>query len=120
MRLTSKADFNSVFRYKCCVNNGLMRLYIAPNQTDKPRFAASISSKTAPAHLRNRLKRLAKEVFRLNQDKIRPGFDYLVIYSAMLSKRQISDIKKLSLNDIEQSFLDLAEKGYKLFEKRPK
>ncbi len=139
-KLSSKADFRRVLEYKLFSKSDLMTLYIAPNQIGKSRFAVSVSSKTAPAVVRNRLKRLAREAFRLSQNEIAAGFDYLLIYSPMLSKRSCSDInpvrgkaskmprrplgatsngiKKITLNQVRQSFMELAEKGQRLFEKR--
>jgi len=140
-RLTSKSDFKATLEYKLFVKNDLMTLYMAPNSLKKPRFAASISSKIAPAACRNRLKRLAREAFRLSQNEISPDFDYLIIYSRMLSKRGNSDInpvrgktskmpdgcprqptsngiKKITLNEVRQSFSELARQGYKRFEKK--
>jgi ribonuclease P protein component len=138
-RLTSKSDFRAVLEYKLFAKNDLMTLYMAPNTAGRSRFAASVSSKTAPAVARNRLKRLARETFRLSRGEINAGFDYLVIFSAILSKRGCSDInpvrgkalgltdprrstsngiKKITLNEVRQSFMELAEKGHRLFEKR--
>jgi ribonuclease P protein component len=118
-RLTSKSDFRAVIEHKSFSRDNLMTVYIAPNSTGKIRFAASINSKIAPAAVRNRLKRLAREAFRLNQNELADGFDYLAIYSPMLSKRDCSDIKKIALSDVKQSFIELAGQAYKHFEKRP-
>jgi len=118
VRIPSKKDFKAIFDYKLFFRNDLMTLYIAPNSLKKTRFAVSISSKIAPAAVRNRLKRLAREAFRLNQDKLLSGVDYLIIYSQRLSKNPCSDIKKTALSEIKQSFLELAKQGHKRFEKR--
>ncbi|MDD5011223.1 MAG: ribonuclease P protein component, partial [Phycisphaerae bacterium] len=60
-RISSKNDFKAIMDYKLFFRNELMTLYMAPKIGDEPRFAVSISSKTAPAAARNRLKRLARE-----------------------------------------------------------
>jgi ribonuclease P protein component len=117
-KLTSKSDFRTVLDYKLFVKNDLMALYMAPNNTKKARFAASISSKIAPAVVRNRLKRLAREAFRLSRHTIPDNFDYFIIFSGMLSKSKSCDIKKLSLSQVRNSFLELVRQGQKNFEKR--
>jgi ribonuclease P protein component len=116
-RISSKNDFKIVLDYKLFYRNELMTLYMAPKSAAKPRFAVSISSKTAPAAVRNRLKRLAREAFRLSQNEITGNLDYFVIYSARLSKRGDSDIKKITLSQVKQGFLELAEQGRRRFEK---
>jgi ribonuclease P protein component len=116
-RISSKNDFRAILDYKLFNRNELMTLYMALKSTEKPRFAVSISAKTAPAAVRNRLKRLAREAFRLCQDEIADGFDYFVIYSARLSKKPSSDIKKITLSQVKQGFLELAEQGRRRFEK---
>jgi len=116
-RISSKDDFKTVLDYKLFYRNELMTLYMAPKSTAKPRFAVSISSKTAPAAIRNRLKRLAREAFRLSQNEVADSFDYFVIYSTRLSKKANSDIKKITLSQVKQGFVELAEQGRRRFEK---
>ena len=91
---------------------------MAPNRAERARFAASVSSKTAPAAGRNRLKRLAREAFRLSSHTIPDKFDYLIIFSRMLSKVKSCDIKRLSLSQVRDSFLELVRQGHKIFEKK--
>ena len=117
-RLTSRSDFRAILEYNLFAKNNLMTLYMAPNSTARPRFAASISSKIAPAVVRNRLKRLAREAFRLSSHTIPDNFDYLIIFSGLLSKDKSCDIKKLSFSQIRNSFLKLAKQGQECFEKR--
>jgi ribonuclease P protein component len=107
-----------VLEYKLFFKNDLMTLYMAPNSAAKSRFAVSVSSKIASAVARNRLKRLAREAFRLSSHTIPNNFDYLIIFSPMLSKSKSCDIKKLSLSQVRNSFLELVRQGQKNFEKR--
>lgn len=117
-KLTSKSDFETILKHKLFIKNELMTLYIAPDNSKKTRFGVSVSSKITSASARNRLKRLAREAFRLNRHTIPSNFDYLIIFSRMLSKKPCSDIRKTALSQIEKGFLELVEKGHRLFEKR--
>ena len=112
-RLCAKADFKAVLDHRLFARNKLMTLYAKPNVDEKTRFGVSVSSRTASAVGRNRLKRLSKETFRLNREAVRGNFDYLIIFSPLLSKSKSCDINKLSLKDIEKSFLELLGQVYK-------
>jgi ribonuclease P protein component len=115
-RISAKADFRAILDYKVFARNRLMTLYIAPGRGETARFAVSVSSKIASAAGRNRLKRLAREAFRLSRDLIGQRFDYLIIFSPMLSKNTSYDISKLSLKQVQDSFLELLKEGQKRFE----
>jgi ribonuclease P protein component len=117
-RLSLKADFKAVLEYKLFARNRLMTLYMMPNTGEKARFAVSVSSKIASAVGRNRLKRLSREAFRLSRDSIRQKFDYLIIFSPLLSRNKSCDINKLGLKEIRDSFLELLKEGQKRFEDR--
>ena len=81
-RVVRERDFKAVFSYKCLVRSGLLRLYAAPNDLDYPRFGVSVGRKCGCAAQRNRLKRLARQAFRLHQHELPPGYDYLLILVA--------------------------------------
>jgi ribonuclease P protein component len=118
-RSTSRTGFRSVFEHNLFVKNNLMTLYMATNRAARPRFAVSVSAKTAAsAVIRNRLKRLAREAFRLSRHTIPNNLDYLIIFSGMLSKSSSCDIKKLSFSQVRDSFLELVRQGQKRFEKK--
>ncbi len=80
-RLKKKTDFESVFafgRRKSCSG---ARLVYRPNELDYSRFAVCPVRKYGNAVERNRVKRICRELFRGMKDRIKPGFDIvLVVY----------------------------------------
>jgi len=63
-------------------------LYAAPNEVQIPRFGVSVGKACGGAVERNRLKRLAREVFRTHQHQVRAGTDYILIFSPQKKKVQ--------------------------------
>lgn len=83
-RLTSRKDFQRVFSdgRKVVGRNLILWHYTLPSGGEAPRAARlglSVSAKVGKAVLRTRLKRLVREAFRLNRDKLSKSSD-LVVY----------------------------------------
>ena len=114
-KLTKPEQFRAVLAHKCCSQNDLIRLYAVVNDCGYPRLGISVGKKHAGAVGRNRLKRLAREAFRLCQHDIPAGYDYLLIFAAKTSKKrerkpQIASIA-VSFEMVRQSLVELAEKA---------
>jgi ribonuclease P protein component len=85
VRLRSQKDFQNVFQSGKKFKRKGMAFIIRPNHLDYPRLGVSISKKSIPRSVdRNRMKRIVKESFRLNQEKLE-GIDVVVVvYSSFL------------------------------------
>ncbi|MFZ2193845.1 MAG: ribonuclease P protein component [Candidatus Moraniibacteriota bacterium] len=79
-RLKNKEDFNKAYRYGKSLFCDKIVLRVKENNLPMSRMGISIGVKYAKkAVTRNRLKRQIRAFFRTNLDKIKTGFDFIVI-----------------------------------------
>ena len=125
-RLVSNRQFETVIARKLRVSNGLLTLYINENECGYPRLGLSVSKSCGDAVVRNRLKRLLREVFRQSQDQIPSGFDYLLMISPHWAKKldKSADNRKavrlLTFEKVRTSFLALVDRAKRLDDKTVK
>ncbi len=75
-RLLRRDDFKLTFETgrRLKGDNLILWFASAPAKDALSRFGVSVSSKLGGAVFRNRIKRLLREAFRLNQARFKPGF----------------------------------------------
>lgn len=99
-RLLKRRDFLNVFKNgKRFRRYGITFIYVE-NGLSRSRLGIDVPKKTGKAHERNRLKRLVREVFRLNRASLEKNADLVVRINR-------SD-KMFSFKDIEQEFKKFA------------
>jgi ribonuclease P protein component len=78
-RLRDPSDFRLVYDARRVWHGTTVVVFFRPNGLPFSRVGVSVSRKHGPAVCRNRLKRVLREAFRLNQADLPPGFDYVLI-----------------------------------------
>ena len=83
-RIKTRAQFQQIYQKGARVHSRFGTLFVLANQLSFGRLGIAATKKLGGAVVRNRAKRLIREVFRRN--KVAPGFDVVVI-----PKRELLD-----------------------------
>ena len=106
MKFSSSLKLNHIFRRLYHTNgfaNSYLVLYARKNRSQCNRVGITVSKKLGKAHIRNRVRRRFREIYRLNEDKFQTGWDIVVVAR---SRAISADFQKLT-----DSYLALAQKA---------
>ena len=96
MKFSTSLKFNHIFQrlYRSRgAADALLVLYARRNRSGINRVGVTVSKKLGKAHIRNRIRRRVREVYRLNEEKFQPGWDIVVV---VRSKAVEADFRKLT------------------------
>ena len=105
MKFSTSLKLNHVFRrlYKTSGFAGpYLVLYARKNRSETNRIGITVSKKLGKAHIRNRVRRRLREVYRLNEAQFLPGWDIVVVARSRAVDAEFSRLTK--------SYLTLAKK----------
>ncbi|MCC7351500.1 MAG: ribonuclease P protein component [Phycisphaerales bacterium] len=78
-RLGGRANFAAVYQAGIKQMRGPLRIFARSNGLTHSRLGISISRRVGIAARRNRIKRLLREAFRLSQETLPAGYDWVVV-----------------------------------------
>ena len=78
-RLRRAADFRRVYLLRASAAGDPLVVYAARNDLDFSRLGVSVGRKHGRSVLRNRLKRMLREAFRLSRHRLPVGYDFVLI-----------------------------------------
>ena len=79
MRLHGSPAFDAVFEARLKKNIGPLTFFAKANDLPHPRMGLSVSRRVGGAVVRNRIKRMLREAFRLGQHDWPRGYDVVVV-----------------------------------------
>ncbi len=106
MKFSSALKLNHIFQRLYRTNgvaNGLLVLYARRNRTQTNRVGITVGKKLGKAHVRNRVRRRCREVYRLNEARFQPGWDIVVVAR--------TKAVEASFEELTRGYLSLAKKA---------
>lgn len=101
--LRNTRQFNYVYKRGKSIVNKYVVMYYINNNLENNRVGFSVSKKVGKAVIRNRVKRLMKESYRLNEDKINKGYDIVFVARVRLNRSNFEEVNKAVLNCFKKS-----------------
>ncbi|ANE46027.1 ribonuclease P [Paenibacillus swuensis] len=106
MRLTRKEDFNKVYRYGTSFANHQLVVYMLPQKSvETVRVGISVSKKIGNAVIRNRMRRLIKEITRHHEEALKPHYDLVFIVRKPAVDMEYAQLEKSLLHVLRKASL---------------
>ena len=113
-RLTKREYFDKVYRHgKSTANHQFVLYYKAQPQQDFFRLGVSVSKKLGNAVVRNRIRRLLKEIVRLHAARIPGGYDLILIARKPAAEMSYLEMEKSVLHVLKRASLLARKDGTK-------
>jgi len=96
-KLKKTYEFKKVYKYGKSIADRYVVLYILQNNSSYRKVGYSVSKKIGKAVVRNKIKRVFRETYRHNKDKLVTGIDIVLIARKPIVDANYQQIEK-SLN----------------------
>lgn len=97
-KLKKNEDFRKVYQHKRSMANRLLIIYILENKSEWNRVGFTVSKKVGKSVTRSRVKRLLKESYRLNEDKVLQGYDIIFVARETTAESSYKEIESAMLH----------------------
>jgi ribonuclease P protein component len=106
MKFSTSLKLNHIFQRLYRSNgqaNSFLVLYARKNRSETNRVGITVSKKLGKAHIRNRVRRRLREVYRLQEAQFLPGWDIVVV-----ARSRAVDA---SFEQLSRAYLQLAQRA---------
>ena len=91
--LKNSREFKRVYDFGKSYANKYLVMYIYNNETEENRIGISVSKKVGNSVIRHRATRLIRESVRLNEEKIKKGYDIVIIARGSIKDKKYKDVE---------------------------
>ena len=93
-RILKRKDFSAAYNLGKRLSSKNFIIFLYPNQTGMRRLGITVSKKIGESVQRNRIKRLLREFFRLNKDRLPAGQDIVVVSRRDTSAKKYEEVRR--------------------------
>ncbi len=103
-------EFRRIYRKGKSVVTPSVVVYCQKNRKGNSRLGITVSTKLGHAVVRNRVRRRLREIYRLNRDRMKPGYDLIVVARVRAAHQTYQKIESAYLTALEElNLLETAE-----------
>ncbi|MEG1993989.1 MAG: ribonuclease P protein component [Oscillospiraceae bacterium] len=99
--LNQNSDFRRLYYRGKSRNHPFIITYARKNNLGKNRIGITTSKKIGKAHSRNRAKRIIREAYRLNENIVPLGWDFVFVARTVTTTLNMNDIRPIMASHIE-------------------
>ena len=96
-KIKAKREFQTVYEKGHSVVDGLAVFYVLPGENEKIKIGFAVGKKVGNAVIRNHVKRLMREVFRLHKGELKPNFRVIWVARKRLAQADFKTFERVFL-----------------------
>lgn len=108
-RIKQNYEFRRLYRRGKSAATPFLVLYALKNRRNMNRIGLTVSPKLGGAVVRNRIKRLLREAYRLHEQQIKTGYDFVLVARQRMTWATCAQTEQELLRAVRQ--LNLEENG---------
>lgn len=102
--IKDSVEFQNILKVGKWYSSDCLTLYVVKKDQEYNKVGVAVGKKVGKSTIRNHLKRLIREAYRLNECKINIGYDFIIVWKT-------SYIDEISYNIVEKSLLKCFNKA---------